>query len=145
MTSHDSNNDSPRRDRLWSRVGWGLVVLGWLLALGRYVARLGLRYDESRVTLNLLERDYAGLLQPLNYDQGAPVGFLWVHRAMIDWVSFSEWGAAFTDFDRGVADPLVGLGCGTTIGEPDGRCAGGAHGDLSPRDRALCAGQAIRL
>jgi hypothetical protein len=78
--------------KLWIRVGWGLVTVGWVLAVTRYGQRLGLRYDEARVVLNLLDRSYAGLLQPLDYEQGAPVGFLWIHKAMVDWVSFSEWG-----------------------------------------------------
>ena len=107
MTSLASNHDSPRSERLWSRVGWGLVVLGWVFALGRYVARLGLRYDESRVTLNLLERNYVELLQPLDYQQGAPVGFLWVHKAMIDWVSFSEWGLRLPTLIAGLLIPCL--------------------------------------
>ncbi len=87
----------------------------------RYLARLGLRYDESRVVMNLLERNYAELLQPLDYDQGAPVGFLWLHKAMIDWVSFSEWGLRLPtliagllipwlvwDAARRLADPMAG-------------------------------------
>jgi hypothetical protein len=94
-------------DASWAR--WGLAVT-WttaLFAVGRYLACLGLRYDEARVVINLLDRDYAGLLGRLDHAQAGPVGFLWLHKAMIDFVSFSEWGLRLPTMLAGVAVPLL--------------------------------------
>jgi hypothetical protein len=46
--------------------------------------------DEAAVGLNIINRSYLGLLKPLDYGQVAPIGFLWVERAVYDLSGMSE-------------------------------------------------------
>lgn len=49
----------------------GLFLRGWQFFLPR-----SLWMDEAFLALNIVDRDFAGLARPLDYEQGAPVGFL---------------------------------------------------------------------
>lgn len=59
----------------------GLAALGFRLA--HYFGNASLRLDEARLALNVAIRSWAGLLQPLDYDQTAPPVFLWLEKAAI--------------------------------------------------------------
>jgi len=52
--------------------------VGALLRLRQYTANRSLWHDESSLALNVVERGFAGLLEPLDYGQAAPPGFLWL-------------------------------------------------------------------
>src|SRR5947208_1090679 len=54
-----------------------LLVLGVAQRLLRYLLRFPIWGDEAFICLNLMDRDYVGLTQPLRFDQVAPVLFLW--------------------------------------------------------------------
>jgi hypothetical protein len=81
--------------------GWTDVRIGrWLhIFLGLGVAlrllRLGLNYplwnDEAYLALNVRERDFVGLLRPLDYAQVCPPLFLWAEKAVSLTIGFSEW------------------------------------------------------
>jgi hypothetical protein len=77
-----------------ARVKWwvgAFLVLGIALRL----LRLGLNYplwrDEAYLAWNVLDRDFAGLTRPLDYQQVCPVLFLWVEKAVVGAFGFSEW------------------------------------------------------
>ena len=55
---------------------WGLFVVGALLRLRQYLFNKSLWLDESALSLNIIERDFWGLIEPLGYNQMAPIGFL---------------------------------------------------------------------
>jgi len=54
-----------------------LVALGVLWRTVRYLGRFPIWGDEAFVCLNLLDRGYRELIQPLRFDQIAPLLFLW--------------------------------------------------------------------
>src|SRR5512141_2207397 len=75
-----------RRLNAWIKpeyVGWAIVVMGGLFRLRQYFSGRSLWRDEAGLALNIVERNFAGLLQPLGYEQGAPVGFLFLEKILI--------------------------------------------------------------
>jgi hypothetical protein len=65
----------------WERVAVAvLLLLGALLRLRQYLTGRSLWADEASLALNIVNRNFAGMFQPLDYDQGAPVGFLLVEK-----------------------------------------------------------------
>jgi len=67
------------------------VVVGVVLRLFRYALGLPLWGDEGFLGVNILDRGYRQLLQPLEYIQVAPIGFLWAERAMYQAFGMSEY------------------------------------------------------
>ena len=53
-----------------------IIVFGAFLRLNRYLFNRSLRGDEAALAVNILDRSPAELLQPLKYDQAAPIGFM---------------------------------------------------------------------
>jgi 4-amino-4-deoxy-L-arabinose transferase-like glycosyltransferase len=68
-----------------------LVALGTGLRLAALGADRCLWIDEAMLALNLVARSPAELLRPLDYNQGAPVGFLLLSKAAIAAFGSAEW------------------------------------------------------
>ncbi len=64
-------------------VGWSFVAFGLLLRLRQYTQNLSLSGDEASLARNLADRTFWGLTRPLDYNQGAPIGFLFVEKFCI--------------------------------------------------------------
>ncbi|HWO01866.1 MAG TPA: glycosyltransferase family 39 protein [Blastocatellia bacterium] len=62
------------------RVAWCIVVFGITLRATQYLFRASLHIDEGALALNIINRSFAGLLQPLDSEQAAPVGFLFLEK-----------------------------------------------------------------
>jgi uncharacterized membrane protein len=59
-----------------------LFTLGLALRLRQYLSGRSLWLDEAMLALNIIQRDLAGLLQPLDFNQGAPIGFLLTTKSL---------------------------------------------------------------
>src|SRR5258706_8289415 len=99
----------------------GLILLGLLLRLRQYLTWRSLWLDEAMLALNITGRSFAGLLQPLDYDQGGPLGFLLAEKLVITLLGNNELSLRLIPFlPAGPAllllPPLLGKGTGTTIG-----------------------------
>ena len=66
------------------------------LGIAMRLLRFGLNYplwrDEAYLAWNLLDRDYAGLTRPLDYQQVCPLLFLWAGEGDRAWCSGSASG-----------------------------------------------------
>ncbi len=69
---------------------WGAAAVGILLRLWWYLDPRDLIIDEANVVRNLAERDFAGLLRPLAYEQFAPPLFLWAAKLSALWLGYGE-------------------------------------------------------
>lgn len=60
-----------------------ILAVGIALRLNEYLINRSLWLDEAFLALNIIERSFADLLLPLSYNQGAPLGFLFMEKAMV--------------------------------------------------------------
>jgi hypothetical protein len=75
-----------RRIEPWVKpayLGWAIVLMGAILRLRQYFSGRSLWRDEAGLAMNIVERNFAGLTQPLGYEQGSPVGFLFLEKTLI--------------------------------------------------------------
>jgi 4-amino-4-deoxy-L-arabinose transferase-like glycosyltransferase len=66
------------------------VALAIVVRCVRYFARFPLWEDECFLGVSLYQRDFLGLLQPLEYHQVAPFLFLWLEKAVVALFGFNE-------------------------------------------------------
>jgi hypothetical protein len=70
---------STKLDWTW----WGIVILGIILRFRQYLVNRSFWADEASLAVNIANRSYAGLLGLLDYQQAAPIGFLYVEKTLI--------------------------------------------------------------
>ncbi len=62
----------------WNALVWSLLVIGILLRLFHFLDNRSLWIDESYLAASLIRMNFVELAQPpLDYEQKAPIGFLW--------------------------------------------------------------------
>ena len=85
-----------------------LIGLGILLRAAEFLEGRSLWLDETLLSLNVLERSWGGLLQPLDYQQGAPIGFLLLQKAAVTLAGPSEYALRLVPFLAGIGTLLFG-------------------------------------
>ena len=65
------------------KLAWIIIGFGILIRLIQYLYNRSLWADEAVLALNIVNRSYLELLQPLDYDQAAPIGFLLVEKLAV--------------------------------------------------------------
>ncbi|MBW7933174.1 MAG: glycosyltransferase family 39 protein [Gemmatimonadaceae bacterium] len=63
-------------------VAWTAIILGFVARTWALSQRGSLWLDEAALALNVMTRGFGELLAPLDWGQAAPVGFLWLERAV---------------------------------------------------------------
>jgi hypothetical protein len=59
-----------------------VILIGISLSLYQFFFNRSLWIDEAALALNIINRDFGGLLNPLDYKQVAPIGFLYIEKLM---------------------------------------------------------------
>ena len=80
-----------------------LVAVGTALRLRQYLSRRSLWNDEAALALNVVSRSYGELVEPLDIDQGAPLGFLWGQRTAVNLFGNNEFALRLIPLLGGVA------------------------------------------
>ncbi|MFE4104661.1 hypothetical protein [Almyronema epifaneia] len=75
-----------------------ILIVGGLLRLHQYLLDRSLWIDEAFLALNIIERSYSELLQPLAYNQAAPIGFLIIEKFMTQLWSSQEYALRLLPF-----------------------------------------------
>ena len=86
---------------------WGIIALGTILRVAQYSCGRSLWNDEAAFALNVLHRPFGGLFEPLQYHQGAPVGFLLLEKLATILEGNSEIALRAIPFVAGVVALLV--------------------------------------
>jgi hypothetical protein len=79
------------------------MAVGVTARLLRYLLRFPLWGDEAMLSMNLMDRDYAGLMRPLDCHQVAPLLFLWTERTAVKLLGFNEWALRLFPLLCGIA------------------------------------------
>ncbi len=95
--------DTIRRALESTWLPWAIVALGALLRLRTFAANGSLDVAEAALALNLRDRSFAQLMLPLDYEQGAPVGFLWIEKAVLLALGPHDWALRLFPVLTGVA------------------------------------------
>lgn len=82
---------------------WLLVAFGAVLRIAQYVFNRSLWVDESYIALNVIERSFGGLMEPLFHNQAAPLGYLWASRLAVVLFGTSEYALRLVPLIAGLA------------------------------------------
>ena len=80
-----------------------LVLAGLILRFRQYLSGRSLWLDEAMLANNILSRSFAGLTQWLDYDQQAPIGFLWLQKIVTQIFGDSEYALRLVPLLAGCA------------------------------------------
>jgi uncharacterized membrane protein len=81
------------------RWAWALALaVGVALRVGAWLDARSLWLDEAMLAWNVCGRSFAGLLRPLDYQQGAPAGFLALERLAVVALGTGEWALRLVPF-----------------------------------------------
>src|SRR5262249_47340031 len=80
-------------------------LVGALARVAAYAQHRSLWYDEAALALNVVQRGFIALLQPLGFLQAAPPLFLWVERLAILPLGASEWSLRAVPLVAGILTP----------------------------------------
>ena len=70
---------------------WGIIAFGVMLRLIQYLSNRSIWMDEAFIALNVIDRSFIDLFQPLAYDQSAPVGFMTFEKLGVELFGNSEY------------------------------------------------------
>jgi hypothetical protein len=110
-----------------------LLVLGGLLRLYAYLRNPPLRWDEAALALNVINRSAAQLLQPLDYSQTAPFGYLMLEKLALAVAGAGEPALRAVSVIASLASLLLFLAVARTLLPPVSAAVGMALFALSGR------------
>ena len=88
-------------------LSWLIIVFGIIVRLVQYLSNRSLWADEAALALNIVNRSYSELGQPLDYDQAAPIGFLWLEKLAIDIFGNNEYALRLFPLISGIISILL--------------------------------------
>jgi hypothetical protein len=83
------HEDAPARGTWAFRLGLGMALLGVICRVYVYLLSFPIWRDEASLALSFVSRDFRGLLRQLENFQVAPVLFLWIEKAVYQYLGAS--------------------------------------------------------
>ncbi|MBF2028556.1 MAG: glycosyltransferase family 39 protein [Oscillatoriales cyanobacterium C42_A2020_001] len=84
-----------------------ILGLGIFIRVAQYISNRSLWGDEVMLALNLMERSYPELLQPLTLDQAAPPGFLYVQKFAMQTLGNNEYALRLFPLITGIISMIA--------------------------------------
>ncbi|MDZ7739709.1 MAG: glycosyltransferase family 39 protein [Bacteroidales bacterium] len=84
-----------------------LMAYGIGVRIMNYISNRALWLDESMLSLNIVNRSYAELLEPLDYRQVAPIGFLMVEKFFTELIGPNEYALRLFPLMAGIASVIL--------------------------------------
>ncbi len=95
-----------RIGRLWTWVTFVLAAgLAWRIV--RYAVVFPMWGDEAFVAVNFFFRGFGGMLETLDHQMVAPLGFLWTNLALSELLGRAEWALRLLPWAAGIAAFLL--------------------------------------
>ena len=88
-------------------IALGIIGLGIVLRIAQYSTNRSLAMDEALISLNIVNRSFVELTQPLSYNQGAPIGFLFSQKLAIQILGNNEYALRLFPLAAGIIALLV--------------------------------------
>lgn len=89
------------------KLAWIIIGFGILVRVVQYLYNRSLWADEAVLALNIVNRSYLELLQPLDYDQAAPIGFLLVEKLAVQLFGNNEYALRLFPLFSGIISLLL--------------------------------------
>lgn len=84
-----------------------ILAVGIFLRIWQCAANRSLWLDEASLALNIIRRSFTALIHPLDYSQAAPLGFLFVQKAIILILGNSEYSLRLFPLMAGICSLLL--------------------------------------
>jgi hypothetical protein len=79
-----------------------LIAFGTLVRLVQYLSNRSIWADEAVLALNIVNRSYGELTLPLDYEQGAPIGFLFLEKTAVNLFGNNEYALRLIPLIAGI-------------------------------------------
>jgi hypothetical protein len=97
----------PTEQAFLQRLAISAIAVGLVLRVAQYLLNRSLWMDEAYLSLNILHRSFAGLWHPLDYHQGAPIGFLMLEKSAVQFWGGSEYILRFVPLMAGLVSVML--------------------------------------
>ncbi|UCD27859.1 MAG: glycosyltransferase family 39 protein [Planctomycetota bacterium] len=84
-----------------------LLLINLIWRTVRYALGFPIWGDEAFVVMNFVNRDFIGMISPLEYGQIVPLGFMWAELAVTRILGLSEWALRLLPYLAGVLSMLL--------------------------------------
>ena len=102
MAQDPTSEASPRSSVIYVAIAIVAMIIGIALRIAEFRHDRPLWLDEAMLGLNIASRSFSELVEPLDYDQSAPLLYLWLERAAVTAAGVSEWSLRAVPFIAGV-------------------------------------------
>lgn len=84
-----------------------IILFGIFIRVSQYLSNRALWGDEASLALNIVNRSYLELLQPLDRNQAAPLGFLWIEKLFTQIFGNNEYSLRLFPLISGIVSPIA--------------------------------------